>query len=60
MTSPDTATTTLISQEPTGRSFDEEQMAAASFLARYTAGHSRRIGTTCAGSSSGLAITTSR
>ncbi len=35
MTSLDNTTTTLISQEPPGRSFDEEQMAAASFLARY-------------------------
>jgi integrase/recombinase XerD len=36
MTSLDTASTTLISQEPPGRSFDEAQMAAASFLARYS------------------------
>jgi hypothetical protein len=35
MTSRDTAPTTLISQEPPSRSFDEEQMAAASVLARY-------------------------
>ncbi len=33
MTSLDTTSTTLILQEPPGRSFDEEQMAAASFLA---------------------------
>ncbi len=35
MTSLDTATTVLTAQEPPGQSFDEEQMAAASFLARY-------------------------
>jgi site-specific recombinase XerD len=35
MTSLDATSTTLVSQEPPGRSFDEEQMAAASFLARY-------------------------
>jgi integrase/recombinase XerD len=36
MTSLDNASTTLISRKPPGRSFDEEQMAAASFLARYS------------------------
>jgi site-specific recombinase XerD len=35
MTSLDITSTTLVSHEPPGRSFDEEQMAAASFLARY-------------------------
>ena len=35
MTSLDATSTALVSQEPPGRSFDEEQMAAASFLARY-------------------------
>jgi integrase/recombinase XerD len=35
MTSLDTAPTAWILQEPPGRSFDQEQMAAASFLARY-------------------------
>ncbi len=35
MTSLDATSTTLISQEPPGRSFDEEEMATASFLARY-------------------------
>jgi site-specific recombinase XerD len=36
MTSLDTTTTTLISHEQPGPSFDEEQIAAASFLARYS------------------------
>ena len=36
MTSLDTATTTLNTEQPPGRTFDEEQMAAASFLARYS------------------------
>jgi site-specific recombinase XerD len=35
MTSLDTAPTVLTAQEPPGPSFDEEQLAAASFLARY-------------------------
>ena len=35
MTSLNTTSSALISQEPPGRSFDEEQIAAASFLARY-------------------------
>jgi hypothetical protein len=34
MTSLDATSTTLISQEPPGRTFDEQQMPAASFLAR--------------------------
>jgi integrase/recombinase XerD len=36
MTSLDTTSSTLISDKPPGPSFDEEQMAAASFLARYS------------------------
>ena len=35
MTSLDTTTALLITQQPPGQTFDEEQMAAASFLARY-------------------------
>ena len=36
MTSLDTTTTMLTTQQPPGQRFDEEQMAAASFLARYS------------------------
>ncbi len=36
MTRLDTTTTLLTTQQPPGQTFDEEQMAAASFLARYS------------------------
>lgn len=60
MTSLATPTTTLTTQPPPGRTFDAEQMAAASFLARYSGRTLEAYRDDLRGSSSGPTITTSR